>query len=448
MRSQRFDRRSILRGVLGGATVGFGLPLLDLFLDGNGTALASGAPLPTRFGTFFWGLGLTPKLWEPQKVGAGYDIPPELKFLEGGLDKKTSIFTGFTAMLDGRPSHPHWTGMASVLTGQAPVKINTFDKLASFDTAIAEAIGGGTRFRTIEATPYAATATSYSSSGEDNFKMADQSPLALYNRLFGEGFHDPNSAEWKPDPRVMVKKSVLSTVKEQREALWSDAGAADRRRLEQYFTSIRELEQKLDVELERPAPCESCTVPAKPEELTKKGDVPTIIRNNEIMVELLAMALACNQSKVFNYVFTTATSEIYRPGDTPVYHAHTHEEPVDTKLGYQPISAELAQVSVNAYGALLKAMDNIKEGDGTLLDHSLVLGFSDTGWAKIHSIDNIPMLLAGGANGRHKTGQHVKVGADPVTRVSLTTQQILGLPVGSFGHGSMQTNKPITEIMA
>jgi len=77
-----------------------------------------------------------------------------------------------------------------------------------------------------------------------------------------------------------------------------------------------------------------------------------------------------------------------------------------------------------------------------------VLGYSDTGWAKIHSIDNIPMLLVGGANGRHKGGQHIKVGADPVTRVSLTAQQLAGVPVGSFGTGSMATSKPITEVMA
>jgi hypothetical protein len=446
--NSRFNRRSILRGIVGGGAVGMGLPLLDLFLDGNGAALANGAPLPTRVGTFFWGLGLTPTQWEPTVVGKNYDIKKNLEFLKGGLDKKTSVFTGFTVKLDGRPSHPHWTGLAAILAGTAPAKINTFDRLPSFDTAIASTIGGTSRFRTLDATPYHATTTSYSSAGEDNFKMAADSPLALYTRIFGEGFTDPNSGEWKPDPRIMVKQSVLSTVKEQREALWREAGVVDRARLDQYYTSVRELEQRLENELKPPAKCESCVVPTAPEEIARKGDAPTVVKRNQDMVKLMAMALACNQTNVFNYVFTTATSEIYRPGDLPVYHGHTHEEPVDGKVGYQPISAELAQLSVNAYGELLKAMDDIKEGDGTLLDHSLVLGFSDTGWAKIHSIDNIPMLLSGGANGRHKAGQHIKVAADPVTRVSLTMQQLAGVPVGSFGVGSMQTSKPITEIMA
>ena len=108
----------------------------------------------------------------------------------------------------------------------------------------------------------------------------------------------------------------------------------------------------------------------------------------------------------------------------------------------------LADICIDGFATFLKALDAIKEGDGTLLDHSLVLGYSDTGWAKIHSIDNIPMLLVGGANGRHKGGQHIKVGADPVTRVSLTTQQMMGLSVGTFGMGDMATSRPITEIMA
>ncbi|MGA0604730.1 DUF1552 domain-containing protein [Phenylobacterium sp. VNQ135] len=448
MRTLRFNRRSMLRGLLGGGAVTMGIPLLDVFLDGHGAALANGAPLPTRFATFFWGLGLTPTRWEPKTVGPNFDLPPQLAFLEGSLQKKTSVFTGFTVGLDGRPSHPHWTGMAAIMTGQCPAKDKSFDRLNSFDTVISDKIGGGTRFRSIEATPFRGAVSAYSSRGEDAFKMADDSPLALYTRLFGPGFHDPNAGDWKPDPQVLVKKSVLSAVKEQRDALWQDVGTSDRARLDQYYTAVRELEQKLDAELREPPPAEACVVPKAPVDLPRKGDVPTVTYNNKHMCELIAMALACNQTNVVNYMFTPATSEMYRPGDTPVYHAHTHEEPIDGKLGYQPISSELADISVGGFGHFLKTLEGIREGEGTLLDHALVLGYSDTGWAKIHSIDNIPMLLVGGANGRHKGGQHIKVGADPVTRVSLTAQQLVGVPVGTFGTGSMATSKPITEVMA
>ena len=92
-------------------------------------------------------------------------------------------------------------------------------------------------------------------------------------------------------------------------------------------------------------------------------------------------------------------------------------------------------------------LDAVREGDGTLLDNSLVLAYSDTGYARTHALDNIPMFLAGAAGGRHKTGRHVRSAGDPVTRVSLTAQQMLGLPVGSFGQESQKTSKPISEVM-
>jgi hypothetical protein len=79
-----------------------------------------------------------------------------------------------------------------------------FDGLPSFDTAISDTLGKGTRFRSIECTPFRSAVISYSSRGQDSFATSDDSPLALYNRLFGPGFHDPNAADWAPDPRVMI----------------------------------------------------------------------------------------------------------------------------------------------------------------------------------------------------------------------------------------------------
>ncbi len=448
MKASKFNRRSVLRGMVNGAAVGVSLPLLDMFLNGNANALDNGAPLPTRFASFFWGLGLTPTRWEPKIAGPRYETPPQLDFLKGSLKDRATVFTGFTVKLNGRPSHPHWTGMAAIMTGQCPNRVNQFDGLPSFDTAISDAIGNGARFRSVECTSFRSAVTSYSSRGQDSFSTSDDSPLQLYTRLFGEGFHDPNAADWKPDARMLIRKSVLSSVKDQRDALMQTAGSDDRARLDQYFTSIREVEQKMATELQRPPRAESCLVPPRPEDRPRKGDTETVLYNNEIMSNLIAMALACNQTRVVNFQFTPATSELYLPGDSSVYHSHTHEEPVDGTLGYQPISSKLADISISGFATFLAALDLIKEGDGTLLDHALVLGYSDTGWAKIHQIDNIPIMLVGGANGRHKGGQHIQSAAEPVTRVSLTTQQLVGIPVGSFGFGDMATSKPITEIMA
>jgi hypothetical protein len=92
-------------------------------------------------------------------------------------------------------------------------------------------------------------------------------------------------------------------------------------------------------------------------------------------------------------------------------------------------------------------LDAVKEGNGTLLDHSLVLAYTDTSNAKLHAVDGIPMFLAGSASGRLKTGQHYAAAGSTVARVGLTVQQAMGLSVDRWGTDSNQTNKPISEIM-
>jgi hypothetical protein len=158
--------------------------------------------------------------------------------------------------------------------------------------------------------------------------------------------------------------------------------------------------------------------------------------------------MACNQTKVFNFVHTHGSSETYIAGDPKIYHQITHDEPTDSQLGYQPKTSQLAGLVMQAFGDFIAEMDAVKEGDRTLLDNMLIMGFSDTGYAKIHALENIPMLLAGGAGGRHKGGVHVAGGGEPVTRLSLTAQQLVGAPVGEFGVGAMRTARPISEVMA
>lgn len=446
-----FNRRSIMKGMLGGAAIGVGIPTLDMFLNGNGNAYAEGTKLPTRFGTYFWGLGLTPKvdggsLWVPQKTGKGWDVTPELKSLES-LKDKVSVLSGFNVPLDGRPNLVHYTGQAAIMTGTAPMNMSGFEG-PTFDVAVADAIGGGTRFRSIDMTPEGSARSSNSTRTGRSFATPDTTPKQLYARLFGEGFQDPNSDTFEPDHQVMLRKSVLSAVSEQRHALISQVGSADKQRLDQYFTSLRQLEEQMAVELEKPARREACVVPKAPLEGPVGRDIYVINKNNKIMAELTAMALACNQTKVFNVVHTSAASSAYLPGDSAIYHLHTHDEGIDHSIGYQPISAKLAELSFRGFAEFIQAMDAIKEGDGTLLDHSFVMAYTDTGYAKIHAVDNIPMFFAGAANGAHKTGQHIVGRGDPISRVALTAQQIVGLPVGGFGTGSMKTSKSVSELMA
>jgi uncharacterized protein DUF1552 len=451
--SSFFDRRSFLRGMLRrGTAVCVALPVLNQFLNGNGVAYADGAKIPVRFGTYFWGLGLTDTptggtRWVPSKTGPGYEVMPELESLKPVKDK-VSVFSGFRAIGDGRPNLVHWSGHASILSGVAPGVSGRFDG-PSFDTKIADAIGTSTRFKVIDIdASMSRQPVSYSTPTGVTFAMPETTPLALYARLFGTGFQDPNSDNWKPDPSIMLRQSVLSAVQDQRQALMAGVGKADQIKLDQYFTSVREMENQLAVQLEKPEKREACSVPGAPKEMPRNASVDSVRANTKAMAKLLALGLACNQTRVFNFVHTAGISEAYVAGESKIYHQITHDEPTDAKLGYQPETSMLAGLVMEAFGDFLVELDAVKEGEGTLLDNSLIMAFSDTGYAKIHSIENIPMFLAGKAGGRHKAGQHVHTTGESVTRVSLTAQQLIGAPVGEFGTGSMRTARPITEVMA
>jgi len=447
--TSRFSRRSLMRGALGAASVCVALPALDKFLDGNGLAYANGAPLPTRFGTYFWGLGLTHtpagSRWVPSATGTAWQITPELESL-ASVKKKISVFSGYRVISDGKPNLVHWTGHAAILSGVAPAATGSFDA-PSFDTQVADAIGAGTRFKALDVSA-SGRMVSYSTRTGKGFATPETTPLALYMRLFGEGFQDPNRPDWTPDPTVMLRKSVLSGIAEQRQALAMEVGRADQVKLDQYFTSLREMENSLAVQLQRPEKCEACVVPKRPDDIPRGISIDLVNANNKQMAKLLAMGLACNQTKVFNWVHTSATSDTYLPGDSKIYHQHTHDEPTDSKLGYQPNTSKLAGQVMQGLGDFLAELDAIKEGDGTLLDHAIVLAFSDTGYAKIHSVENIPMIIAGGAGGRHKAGQHIASKGDAVTRVALTAQQLAGAPAGAFGAGAMLTSNPISDVLA
>ena len=446
------NRRSFLRGMLSGAAVCVGLPFLDRFLNGNGTAFADGAMLPVRFGTYFRGLGLTDTptggtRWVPSKTGRDYEIMPELEALKPVKDK-VSVFSGFRAIGDGRPNLVHWSGHASILSGVAPAVTGRFDA-PSFDTRIADALGTSTRFKVLDIdASMSRLPVSYSTRTGNTFATPETTPLALYTRLFGAGFQDPNSDDWKPDPSIMLRQSVLSAVKDQRQALLAGVGKADQIKLDQYFTSLRDMENQLAIQLQKPEKCAACAPPAAPKELPRSASVEAVRANTRTMAKLLAMGLACNQTRVFNFVHTAGTSETYIAGQSKIYHQITHDEPIDAKLGYQPETSKLASLVMEALGDFLVELDAIKEGAGSVLDNSLIMAFSDTGYAKIHSIENIPMFLAGGAGGRHKAGQHIHTTGESVTRVSLTAQQLVGAPVGEFGSGSMKTARPITEVIA
>src|SRR5262249_14136342 len=159
---------------------------------------------------------------------------------------------------------------------------------------------------------------SYSTRTGSTFASPDVTPLALYTRLFGAGFQDPNSPDWKPDPSIMLRQSVLSAVKEQRQALMGSVGKADQVKLDQYFSSVLDMENRPVAQLKRRETREACIPPAAPKDVPHGASVDIVNSNTKQMAKLLAMGLACNQSRVFTFVHTAGSSETYMAGESKI----------------------------------------------------------------------------------------------------------------------------------
>ena len=442
---KKVDRRTVLRGFLGGTAVAVGLPILECFLNTNGTAYAAtGAPLPPCFGTWFWGLGLAPGRWEPATTGVDYELPGHIAGLQA-IKPKMNLFSGMQIFLDGKINQNHFSGAQGQATGR--VSRNASNYTASIDTIIGEQIGKGTRFRSLEATSGGDSRAGWSARGSSGMNPSATSPLALYTRIFGDGFRDPSGADFVPDPGTMVRQSVLSAVADQRKDLMGAVSASDRARLDEYFSSVRDLEQKLAFELEKPEPLPACTMPGAPTD--DIGPLlPQVERTHRQFAQLMAHALACGQTRVFNLTLGASLSRLRAPGEPNGYHALTHEEPVDTQLGYQVKCKWLAERCMGFFVELAQALDAIREGDGTLLDRSVIFAFTDHGEARMHSMKRLPILTAGSGGGRMKTGYHIAAEGDAATRVGFTVQQAFGVGRGSWGTESNQVSRPFTELLA
>jgi len=429
-----------------------GLPLLDCFLNEHGTALAQGAPLPVRFGSWMWGCGMNPDRWTPSSEGPGFELPIELQALDrelasgGKLRDQVSVLSGFDVHLDGRPNFPHTAGLMGTLTGSLPLQDYTVPA-PTLDTIIAAQIGGSTRFRSLEMSCTGNPNQAYSYESQSVFNAPEISPMAMYTRVFGPEFADPNAGPFTPDPRVMLRQSVLSAVKSDRDRLLQRVGAHDKDRLDQYFTSVRQLEQQLDILLAGPPALDSCSRAPAPGAESLGAEVDQSVSTNQLMASLLSFALACDQTRVFSMMFSDRISGLRQPGSSSQHHQLTHDEVLDPDIGYQPEATQFVFASMEAWADFVERLAAIPEGDGTLLDNCLVFAHSDTSLAKIHGITGIPMMIAGRAGGAVKPGVHVAGATSPTTRVGLTIQQVMGLNTESWGSRSMEATQPVSEIL-
>lgn len=421
------SRRRFLRGVLGGATVFVGLPYFEAMLNSTGTALADGGGFPRRFGLYFWGNGVLPARWVPAETGAGYALSEQLEPLASIRDVLT-VITGTEVKVPNL--EPHWSGASGILTGRPllfkPGGDYTMPS-ATVDQLIAAQIGNSTRFRSIEFGAKPSEGQSYN--GPDNRNPAESSPFRLYERIFGAEFREPGS-DAPPDPTIALRRSALDSVMTDIGAFQRELGASDRARLDQHLTSVRELELRLARLAEDPVTLAACTRPEAPlEDYPDLEGRPQLAEANRAMCDIIALALACDQTRVFSNFITSPLNNLLLAGSSAGHHQLTHDEPGD-----QPQVNEIVKLVMGEYAYLVEKLRSIPEGDGTLLDHSVVLGTTDISYGRTHGLGEFPILYAGTADGRLVTGQHIRSElSENASSVMLSLMRSVDAVVASYG---------------
>lgn len=438
--SRHLPRRTFLRGLLAGAAVTVGLPALECMIP---AAHAADSAFPKRFGLFFWGNGNLPDRWTPSGTGQGdsWSLSEQLAPL-APIKHKVTVVTGMEVRLPNQV--PHASGAAGILSGaplDRPQDHATFIA-PTIDQLIAAEVGGATLYRSLETAVHSST-SGRSYIGPNSRNPPESSPFALYERLFGASFREPG--EPLLDPTIGLRRSVLDAVTDQIGDLQARVGAQDRIRLEQHLDGIRGLELRLARLEEDPPDLAACERPLPPElSYPDLAGRPQLAEVNALMAELLAMALACDQTRVFSHWFSDPVNDLLFRDTTAGHHDLTHNEP-----GSQPQVHAITVQCVEAYTALLQALDAIPEGDGTLLDHCAILGVSEVSLGQTHSLQEMPILIGGSANGALRTDLHHRaVGGDNASKVLLTLMRVMGVNAASFGVEGAKTSDSLTAIEA
>lgn len=426
MTRERLSRRTLLRGLLGGAVVGVGLPALEIFLDHHGEALANGDAFPKRFGLWFWGNGIGPDTanWVPTGTGTSFTLSPLMAPLEP-VKEDVTVVSGLkvcTPNID-----PHGTGPAGILSG-GRVAADANKVARTLDQVIADQISSDTMNRSLEVSVERwNTSPSFGSTGKCN--PPEWSPANLFNTLFGPTFHLPGE-NVPANPKLGLRRSVLDAVRGDAESLKKRLGTNDRARIDEHLDNVRTLEQKIaKLEMDAPVP-EACRKPDPP--LSDYPDIegrPQLSAVSRVMSDMLALSLACDQERVFTFQFSHSVNNLLFQNAPDGHHQLTHDEPGD-----QPFVQDIVRQILTEAAYFIQALKNVKEGNATLLDHCAVLFMTDCSNSRSHAVDEYPLFLAGSANGVLRQGIHYRAPTgENASKLGLTLLHAFDVPAASYG---------------
>jgi len=439
-------RRTFLRGL--GTTLA--LPFLDAMVPAFGATTA--AKHAVRLAFVYVPNGIIMKYWTPAAEGSSYEFMPAMKALEP-FREKLLVLSGL-AQVQGRAlgdgAGDHARAGATWLTGVHPKKTEVdIHAGISADQIAAREFGKTTQLGSLEIgleSPQLAgnCDSGYSCAYTNTISWrtpttplpVEVSPRAVFERLFGDGD--------STDPKARLtalkqQRSILDYVSEDVSRLESGLGARDRNKLDEYVESIRDIERRIQKAEEQNA---TVKMPV----MERPTAIPEEFEDHaKLMIDLQAIAFQADMTRVVSFMMAReGSNRSYRSiGVSDGHHSVTHHMNDPEKI--EKVH-KINTHHVDTFAYMLKKLQSTPDGDGTLLDHSLILYGSSISDGNAHTHHDLPIVLAGGGAGQFKSGRHIKYPKDtPLNNLLLSMLHDAGVPADKWGDSTGELTK-LTDV--
>ena len=422
-------RRTFVRGL----GVGVALPLIDAMVPALTQAAQTAAKPQLRMGFVYIPHGVIMREWTPAAAGTDFELTPILKPLEPF--RQSLVVVSNLTRADANSNHA--VSAVCWLTGTPPKRTDgpDFRAAVSVDQIIAKHIGQDTTFPSIEVATedfsglVGACDPGYSCAYMNTLNWQtpttplpmEINPRVVFERLFGGG----GTADQRL-ARMRTDRSLLDFVADDLRVLQRDLGQGDRRKLDEYFGNVREIERRIQraEQVARSQP----DVPVAP-----VGVPEAYVDHVSLLFDLLALALQTDQTRVFTFMMAREVSQRTYPeiGVTEPHHSISHHANRPAAIAGH---AKLNAYHLSMVAKFLERLRNTPDGDGSLLDHSLILYGSGMSDGNGHTGSPLPHVMIGGAGGRVKGNRHIVMPENtPMANLLLAMAQKAGVEQDRFG---------------
>ena len=429
--NKAIPRRTVLRGL--GASLA--LPLLDGMVPAFAARRITAANAVRRLGVVYVPNGMMMPHWSPTTEGTGFDFPTILKPLEP-FRNQIQVLSGMHGV---ESEGPHARASTRFLTGVPSKPDDGSDLLGgvSMDQIAGRVQGRETQLATLE---LALDGRDFAGSCDDGFSCAytntiawanestplpmENNPRAVFERLFGDtGSTDPAVRQ----ARLSKDASLLDSVTERAADLSRELGSRDQAKLSQYLDAVRDIERRIQMaEAQRDRELPVVAQPA--------GIPDTVGEHATLMFDLMALAYETDLTRVVTFMLgREITGRTYAEIGVPdAHHPISHHQRDPEKLAKL---TKINQYHVQLFAEFVDRLRRTPDGDGSLLDHAMIVYGAGMGDSNAHASTNLPILLAGGAAGRG--GRHVRYPEDtPLANLHLSLLDKMGVPIEKLGHST------------